>query len=136
MQSTIEPHTQYYAHQLLSLLEDFQHQRVSGTIYFTANLGVDSHTRSRVLVLHNGEIVYGGASIPNNVTFVTSLGKKLDRRMVETAVNFAISKLTNKNSTRELLELIVRLRSLTWAEVEALVFDRVVQTIEQLLPYA
>ena len=132
----MESQAQYQVGQLLSFLESMQHQQVSGTLHFTASLGGGSGERSRVLVLRNGEIVYGGASIPDNVTFVTWLGKKLDRRMVETAVNFAVPKLENKNSTRELLELIVRLRILTWAEVEALVFDRVVQTIEQLLPYA
>jgi CheY-like chemotaxis protein len=131
----MESQTQYQAHQLLSVLDDFRHQYVSGTLYFTANLEIQSHERSRVIVFRNGEIVYGGASIPDNVTFVTSLGKKLGRRMVETAVNFAVPKLENKNSTRELIELIMRLRSLTWAEVETLVFDRVAQTIEQLLPY-
>jgi CheY-like chemotaxis protein len=136
MQSTIESLTQYKANQLLSLLEDFQHQHVSGTIYFTASMGSDSHERSRVLVLRNGEIVYGDTHLLDNVTFVKTLGKKLDRRMVETAVNFAVSKLTNKDSTRELVEMVMRLRSLTWAEVETLVSDRVVQTLEQLFPYA
>jgi CheY-like chemotaxis protein len=128
--------TQYQPRQIFSVLEGFRDKQISGTLHFTADLGVDSHVRSRVLVLRNGEIIFGGASIPDNVTFVKSLGKKLDRKMVETAVNFSIPKLTDKNSTRELLEMIMRLRSLTWAEVEKLVFEQVVQTIEQLLPYA
>ncbi len=128
--------TQYQARQIFSVLESFRDQQVSGILHFTANLGMELHARSRVLVLRNGEIIFGGASIPDNVTFVKSLGKKLDRKMVETAVNFSIPKLTNKNSTRELVEMIMRLRSLTWAEVEKLVFEQVVQTIEQLLPYA
>jgi CheY-like chemotaxis protein len=136
MQSIIKLKTPYQARQVLSVLEDMQYQQVSGILHFTANLGVESHMRSRVLVLRNGEIVFGDTSIPDNAAFVKSLGKKLDRKMVETAVNFAITKLTNKNSTRELVELIMRLRSLTWAEVETLVFDRVVQIVEQLLPYA
>ncbi len=136
MKTIVESQTKYQAHQLFSVLEDFRNQHVSGTLYFTANLGVDSHDRSRVIVFRNGEIVYGGASLPDNVTFVKFLGKKLNRTMVETAVNFALPKLTNKDSTHELVEIIMRLRSLTWAEVETLVSDRVVQTIEQLLPYA
>ncbi len=127
--------SRYQIHQLTSLLEDLQRQQVSGTLHFTANLGTAASTRSRLIILSKGEIVYGGASIPDNETFVKTLGKKLDRSLIDTAMGFALSKLTDRNSVRELLEMMVRLRVIKWQEIETLVGDLVVQTIEQLLPY-
>jgi CheY-like chemotaxis protein len=136
MSATVNARTQYLPGQLLSVLEGMRHQGTSGTVYFTANLGVKTHDRSRVLVFRNGEIVYGGARRPSdNLSFVTSLGKKLNRDLVERAVNFAASRLINKNSIRELLELTVRLHALKWTEIENLIFDSAVQAIEQISPY-
>ncbi len=125
--------TNYHSGQLAQILGQLQHQKTTCIVHITANVG---GLRSQILVLRKGEIVYAGLSIPDNVTFVKSLGKKLERPMVETGVNFALTKLTNKNSTRELLELIVRLRILKWEEIESLIFDQVVQAIEQMLPHA
>jgi twitching motility two-component system response regulator PilG len=134
MQSIRSQH-RYQAQQIPHLLENMQDRHVSGMLCFTANLNIKLQERSRFLILRKGEIVYGGASIPNNEAFAKKLGQNLGRGLVETAVNFALPKLANKSSVRELLELMVRLRTVTWVEIETFVEERVAQTIEQLLPY-
>ena len=126
--------TSYHAGQFAYVLGQIQNKKPTCIVHITADIG--GRSRSQILVLRNGGIVYAGLSTPDNVTFVKALGKKLNRPMVKTAVNFALPKLTNKNSTRELLELIIRLRILKWEEIESLVFDQVVQTFEQILPHA
>ncbi|MEE3717684.1 response regulator [Tumidithrix elongata RA019] len=128
--------TQYQVNQFTSLLESLHQQKINGTLEVTANLGTGMAAQSRIFVFYNGEIVFAGDSIPDNVSFVISLAKKLGRSLIETAVGFALPKLTDKQSTRELLETLVRIRVIQWAEIETVLRDRVAQIIEQLLPYA
>ncbi len=128
--------TRYQPKQFTAVLDRLKRQQVSGIVHITANLDVTKSLRSRILVLRNGNPVYAGIAIPENVAFVRAVATKLDRRLVETAIKFAAPKLTNPKSIRELLEIIVRLRTLSWIEIEKLVLDQVAQTIEQLLLHA
>jgi twitching motility two-component system response regulator PilG len=69
--------SQYQAGQLGSLLQDLQHERASGSLFIDTTVNPDQKPRSRVLVLKNGEIVYGGLMIPdNNQEFVRMIGVK------------------------------------------------------------
>jgi CheY-like chemotaxis protein len=126
----------YQAKQFVSLLENIYSRQISGILWVTANSGVGEKARAHQIVFHKGEIVYSGDRLPDNVTFVKSLSQKLDRGLIERAISFVVPKLAHKQSVRELLEMIVRLRIIQWTEIETIVSDRVVQTIEQLLPYA
>ncbi|MCX7592642.1 MAG: response regulator, partial [Fischerella sp.] len=53
----------------------------------------------------------------------------------DTAIKYAMQKLQNQSSFRELLEQIVRIRVFKWEEIESVVHTQVVQVLEQTLPY-
>ncbi|HEY9602393.1 MAG TPA: response regulator [Allocoleopsis sp.] len=128
--------SQYQAGQLLNLLGDLQGQRVSDTIYIDTSVKFPRKPRSCVLVLKNGQIIYGGSRIPgNNQEFAKMIGSRCHHKMVDTAIKYAGQKLKNSSSFRELLEQIVRIRVFRWEEIEATVHAQVVQVIEQTLPY-
>ena len=57
--------SQYQAGQLHNLLGDLQSERVSGFVYIDTTVNPDQKPRSRVLVLKNGELAYGGLKIPS-----------------------------------------------------------------------
>jgi twitching motility two-component system response regulator PilG len=128
--------SQYQAGQLLNFLGDLQGKRVSNAIYIDRTVNPAQKPRSQVLVLNNGEIVYGGLKIPdNNEEFVRTMGNKFNQAMIEPAIKYARVKLENSSSFRELSERIVRIKVVTWEEIESAVHAQVVQVIEQALPH-
>jgi len=125
---------QYEAGQLPDLLRDFQSEHTSGSIYIDAIVNPGQKPRSRVLVLRNGEIVYGGLRIPdNNQEFVKMVGIKSKGNLADIAIKYAAKKLDNPSSFREIIERIVQIRVLKWEDIETAVHTQVVQVIEQAL---
>ena len=128
--------SQYQSGQLHNLLWDLQCERTSKAIYIDTALNSKQKPRSHVLVLKNGQIIYGGLRIPeSNQEFARMIGIKCNHRMADTAIKYATQRLKNPSSFRELLEHIVRIRVFKWEEIETTVYDRVVQVLEQALPY-
>ncbi|WP_017316465.1 response regulator [Mastigocladopsis repens] len=127
---------QYRAGQLSDLLENLQSTGASGFIYINAIVNSEQNPRSRVVVLNNGEMVYGGSKILNNQEFARRIGIKLSHDWADIAVGYAAQKLQDPSSFRELLEQIVRIRVFKWEEIETCVHAQAVQVLEQTLPYA
>ena len=128
--------SQYRAGQLRNLLEDLQGEQVSGSAHIDITLNPDRKPISRVLVLNNGEIVYGGVRIPdNNQEFARMIGIKFNHSWADSAIKYTAQKLQNPSSFRELLEQIVRIRIFQWEEIESVAHAQVVQVLEQALPH-
>ncbi len=88
--------SQYQAGQLGNLLGDLQDERVSGSVYIETTGNSDRQPRSRVLVLNNGEIVYGGLKLPNNnQDFARMIGIKLSYSWADAAIKYTAQKLQN-----------------------------------------
>jgi twitching motility two-component system response regulator PilG len=126
----------YQTGQLQNLLWGLQTEQVTGSIYINTTVNPDQKPRSRVLVLKNGEIVYGGSRIPdNNQEFARRIGIKFSHTWADAAIKYTVQTLQNPSSFRELLERIVRIRVFKWEEIESVVHAQVVQVLEQALPY-
>jgi twitching motility two-component system response regulator PilG len=122
---------QYKTGQLHELLWDLQGERTSGSVYINTIVNPHQKPRSRVLVLNNGQIVYGGLKIPeNNQEFARMIGIKFNHTWADSAIKYTAEKLQNPSSFRELLERIVRIRVFKWDEIETVVHAQVVQLLE------
>jgi hypothetical protein len=87
---------QYQAGHFSTLLLNLQTGRASGSIYIDTTGNFQQKPKSRVLVLQNGEIVYGGLAIPsNNREFAKMMGIKLNHSFVNTAIKYAEQRLKN-----------------------------------------
>ena len=128
--------TFYQEQQLANVLKTFQTNRASGVLYLDAEVNFQKQKRSRVLVLQNGQIVYGDTILPTNKKLAQTLGQKLNREWSESAIALATQKVANKTSIRALLDLLVKMRLFTWEQVEAFVHTQVVLILEQVLPYS
>jgi len=127
---------EYEVGQLNNSLKDLQSERVSGSVYIDTTVNPDRQPRSRVLVLKDGEIVYGGLRLPSdNQEFIRMMGMKFSYGWADTAIKYTAQKLENPSSFRELLERIIRIRVFKWEEIESAVHTQVVQVLEQALPY-
>lgn len=128
--------SQYQAGQLNSLLWDLQSECSSSSVFIDINVNPDQKPRSRVLVLKNGKIVYGGSRIPdNNQEFARMIGSKFSSSWADTAIKYTARQLQNPSSFRELLERIVQIRVLKWEDIEITVHAQVVQVLEQALSF-
>ncbi len=126
----------YQKQQLAAILKTFQTEQNNGILYLDADVSSQNKKRSRVLVLKNGQIVYGGLVLPTRKEFAQTLGQRLNREWSESAIALATQKAANKTSVRSLLDLLVKMRLFTWEQVEAFVHTQVVLILEQLLPHA
>ncbi|GAB1542704.1 hypothetical protein NUACC21_53780 [Scytonema sp. NUACC21] len=127
---------QYKAGQLRDLLDDLQSKGASGLVDIDAFIDSEQKSRSRVVVLNNGEIVYGGVNMPSNQELARQIGVKCGSNWADTAVRYAAQKLQNRASYRELLEHIVRIRVFKWDEIEAYAHTRVAEALEQTFPFS
>jgi len=126
--------SKYQAGQLSNLLGDLQGERASGSVYINITVDSAQRPRSYVLVIKNGEIVYGGLKIPDsNQEFAKMLGIKFGYSWAEAAIRYTARKLNNPSSFRELLERIVGIKVFKWEEIEAAIQAQVVQVLEQTL---
>jgi CheY-like chemotaxis protein len=126
--------SKYQAGQLSNLLGDLQCEKASGSIYISTTIDPAQRPRSYVLVINNGEIVYGGLQVPeNNQEFARMIGIKFGYSWAQAAVRYTAQKLNNPSSFRELLERIVAIKVFKWEEIEAAIQDQVVQVLEKTL---
>ena len=125
----------YQAQQLAPLIESLRDQKATGVLHLIAQIGSEQKTRSRALVFAHGGVTYGGTNVPSNEEFARKLGQKFNPDLIKVALDVAKKKVDNSNSVRSLLEELVRVRTFTWEQVEALIHTRIVWTLEQILPY-
>ncbi len=111
-----------------------QHQKISGTLSIEANVSA-TKTRTKVLVLRHGEIIYAGDEIPTQDDLITKIGKKYKPNLISVALKIAKNKAVNQSSIRELLDILVQMRLFKWKEIEEYVYDQTIRALEQVFPY-
>jgi CheY-like chemotaxis protein len=126
---------QYQSQQLTYLLESQFKQNISGVLTVETTVNSWQNQRKGVLVIHNGELVYGDSAIPDNKQFAKNLGDRLQPNLINAALAVAYDKLANPRSVRELIEKLVRIRVFKWEDIEAYVRDRVVSILEKFDNY-
>lgn len=126
---------QYKAQQLITLLEVLESKKVSGTLYLEAEIGTKAQKKAHVLVWQNGRIVFGGSKIPDSESFIKMLQQKLQREWVNTAVSVAVRQTANQASLQSLLERLVEMQLFTKEQIETVVHNQIILTLEQVLPH-
>ena len=127
---------QYQAQQLATLLEAIQNKQASGVLYLDAEINPARKLRSRVLVWKEGRLMYGGTMVPDPHSLVKTLEQKLSREWVSSAVAFAMRQITDQTSIRELLERLVEMQLFSWEQIESVIYNQILLTLEQVLPYS
>ena len=126
---------QYQSQQLKNLLESQLKQNISGVLALETKVNSWQKQRIGMLVINNGALVYGGSTVPNNQQFAKSLGNKLQPNFINAALPLATEKLTNPQSVRELIEILVKLRIFKWEDIEAYIHNKIVSILEKFDGY-
>lgn len=127
----------YEIGQFRSRLNDLQEQRFTGVAYIEAKLDADApKKRSRVLAFRDGMAVYGGLELPSPRQLAETIGQKLHVGIMDTAIQFAVERVKNPNSAKELLNIIIKTRVVRAEGMIRVLRTGLLQTLEQLLPHA
>jgi len=126
---------QYQTQQLSTLLEAIQNKQLSGVLYLNVEISSDQSLRSRVLVWKDGRMLYGGTKVPDAQSLVKLLEQKLNREWVASAVAFALRETAPETSIRDFLERLVSMQLYSWEQIETVIYNQLVVTLEQVLPY-
>ena len=125
----------YQAKELKDFLEFQLNQNMSGVLALETKVNSWQKQRTGTLVFHNGALVYGDSKVPNNQQFAKSLGDKLQPNFINAALSLASEKLTNPQSVRELIEILVKLRIFQWENIETHIHKQVVSILEKFDAY-
>jgi twitching motility two-component system response regulator PilG len=123
---------QYEPQQLDLKLESIKNEEYSGIIKLETQDQSGQVQKSRVLIWHKGNIVYGGSKVPDNQEFALILGKKFQPNLINTGIKVVLKQIDNSNSVQETINGLVKLRILKWEEIESFVQERVIWLLEEL----
>jgi CheY-like chemotaxis protein len=126
---------QYQTGELQALLEKLSTSKSSGILDISAQVGLEENSRSRVLIWRDGELAYGGKKVPDPQTLAKALVRKFNPSWLDSAMSFAATRVINQNSIQEMLDLLVKLRVFDWQQVQEYFHNRLIWTLEQILPY-
>ncbi len=126
---------QYQAQQLKKLLESQLKHNINGVLALETKVNFWQKQRTGMLVVHNGALVYGDSIVPNNQQFAKTVGDKLQPNFINAALAVASKKLTNPQSVRELIEILVKIRVFQWENIETHIHNQVVSILEKFDAY-
>jgi twitching motility two-component system response regulator PilG len=127
---------QYKEQHLKSVLENLRSNLASGTLQLEIKIETQQKVKNCIIVWQNGEITYAGDRIPSDLELLKKIGQKFKPDVIDAAIDLAKKKATNPESIRELADWLVKMRVLTWEQIEAIVRYQVITILEQALPQA
>ena len=125
----------YESGQISSILNSLLKKNSSGVLTLKTEVSSWQHQRSCVLILRNGNLVYGGTQVPESQELCRRLGEALKPNLIKAALSVAMKKAEDPRSATELIDLLVKVRVFTWQEVEALMNTKVLLIIEKFIYY-
>jgi CheY-like chemotaxis protein len=128
MLSTIEVLPQ----KLHEYLESLAKQKVTGTLHVTTDS--TSQKKSYIFVWKHGEITYSGREISSVGDFVRGTIQKFKPDIVNVVLNFISNRITEPDSIRHHLELLVSIKIFTWEQIEEAIRVQTLMVLEEILP--
>ena len=125
----------YQSNQLISILNSLIKDKATGVLNIKTDVSSWQKQRSFVLILREGELIYGNTKVPSNQELCRWLGEALKPNLIQAALSVAKEKLVNPDSIIELLELLIKMRVFTWQEIENLINTEVVLILEKIYRY-
>ena len=129
----------YEPNELSSILDSLFAENASGVLCLKTQAKSWLNPRSCILILRNGALVYGDLDLtkaPTNQEICHKLGQKLKPELINAALSVASQKINSPTSTRQLIELLCKMKVFTWQQVEAFVSEGVILTLERFIARA
>ncbi len=119
--------------QLSSYLESLATQKATGTLHITTESTSQNPKKFYVFIWKQGQITYAGREIPLTQDFVKNIVQKFKPGIVNVAISFLNSHVTQADSIRHQLELLVSIKIFTWEQIEELMLIKILVLLEEIL---
>lgn len=121
------------AQQLLSSLESLTTQKATGILRITTESTSQKPSQAYLLIWQKGEITYVDREIPFIRDFVKNIVQKFKPDIVNVVLSFISSRITQPDSIRHHLELLVSIKVFTWERLEELIKNQIIALLEEIL---
>jgi twitching motility two-component system response regulator PilG len=125
----------YKSKELAALLDAIRTKKMTGTLTLEIQPNIGQNTWSRVILWDQGEITYGGNEVPNYRDLASKLIRKVKPELLEPSLEFIGQHLSQPNLLRQMLQMLVQSRILSWEQIENFVNTQVAIVLEQSLPF-
>ncbi len=120
---------------LNNVLSQLEQKASEGVLQINVTTEPGNSNFSQIIALKQGRIVYGGSELITPEALAERIAQKLDISIINTALKASTSKIQDKTSFEELFSLLRRYRLLQPHQLEEVLTQDIIQTLEQILPY-
>ena len=120
---------------LNNVLSELEQKASEGVFQINVTTEPGNSNFSQIIALKQGRIVYGGSELITPEALAERIAQKLDISIINTALKASTSKIQDKTSFEELFSLLIRYRLLQTHQLEEVLAQDIIQTLEQILPY-
>ena len=120
---------------LNNVLSQLEQKASEGVLQINVTTEPGNSNFSQIIALKQGRIVYGGSELITPEALGERIAQKLDISIINTALKASTSKIQDKTSFEELFSLLRRYRLLQPHQLEEVLTQDIIQTLEQILPY-
>ena len=125
----------FQAGNLNDVLSKLEQKASEGVFQINVTNNLENANFSQVIALRQGRIVYGGSQLVTPEAFAQRVAQKLDLTIINAALKTSADKIQDKTSFEELFSLLKRYRLLKPHQLESVLMQDVMQTLEQVLPF-
>ena len=127
--------TSFTAENLKNVLSELEQKASEGVFEIVVKTNSNSQL-SQIIAFKQGRIIYGGSQFTTPEELARRVAKKLDISIINAALKTSSSKIQDKTSFAELFSFLNKYRLLKPNQLEEVLTEDVIQTLEKVLPYA
>ena len=121
---------------LNNILSQLEQKSSNGVFQINVESNGNNSQLSPIIALKEGRVIYGGSEFITPEALARRIAKKLDISIINAALQTSANKIKDKTSFKELFELLTRYRILKPEQLQEVLTQDIIQTLEKVLPYA
>jgi CheY-like chemotaxis protein len=118
----------------LEVLKSYCMDEFTGAVHLKTDKALGIEQKNLILSFHKGAITFVDRKLPTMETLTGLIKKNLNLPHIDSAIKAALSRVREQNSIRERLEFVSRFGVFKWEDLEAVMQNRAVSHLEQVLP--
>lgn len=128
--------TSFTVEKLPNVLSELEQKASDGVFEISVTANNSNSKLSQIIVLRQGCIVYGGSKFTTPEGLARRIAQKLDISIINAALKTSASKIKDPTSFEELFSLLSKFRLLKPQQLQEVLIQDIIQTLEKVLPYA
>ncbi|WP_215619493.1 response regulator [Leptothoe kymatousa] len=117
-------------------ISNLKNKNFSGIAYIRPLTSQEPLNSLHIFNFLNGELTYGGSSLPHPYELSKIIGEKLKLKTMDTALRLATKRVKNPLSLREHIEFYIQIELFQWKDLEKIIRKQIILNLEQVLPGA